>query len=50
LANEAFFELWKFAGGGSQKSIELEAAVLAVLAFLFEECEIFEAPPIEAET
>lgn len=28
-----------------KKSIEHEAAVLAVLAFLFEECEIFEAAP-----
>ncbi len=45
VADEAFFELWKFAGGGLQKSINHEAAVLAVLAFLFEECEIFEAPP-----
>jgi hypothetical protein len=45
LSNEAFFELWKFAGGGSQTSVEHEAAVLAVLAFLFEECDIFEAPP-----
>ena len=48
LADEAFFELWKFAGGGSRSSIELEAAVLAVLAFLFEECDIFEAPRVEA--
>ena len=44
IGDEVFFELWKFAGGGSQKSIEHEAAVLALLAFLFEECEIFEAP------
>lgn len=44
VADEAFFELWKLAGGGAQKSIDHEAAVLAVLAFLFEECEIFEAP------
>jgi ABC-3C protein len=44
VSDEAFFELWKFSGGGSQKSIDQEAAVLAVLAFLFEECEIFEAP------
>ena len=48
VADEAFFELWKFAGGGSQKSIDHEAAVLALLAFLFEECEVFEAPPTEA--
>jgi len=44
IGDEAFYELWKFAGGGSQRSIEHEAAVLALLAFLFEECEIFEAP------
>lgn len=42
--DNVFFELWKFAGGGSQKSIEYETAVLAVLSFLFEECDIFEAP------
>jgi hypothetical protein len=47
IGNEAFFSLWKFAGGGVQKSIEHEAAVLALLAFLFEECEIFEPAHIE---
>ena len=46
-ADEIFHELWKFAGGGTQQGIEKEAAVLAVLAFLFEECEIFEAPRVE---
>jgi hypothetical protein len=40
--DEAFNALWKFAGGGDQNSIQHEAAVLALLAFLFEECEIFE--------
>ncbi len=50
LADEAFFELWNFAGGRLQDSIAHEAAVLAVLAFLFEECEIFEAPPVEASS
>jgi C-terminal domain 10 of the ABC-three component (ABC-3C) systems len=44
VSDEAFFELWRFSGGGSRESIDQEAAVLAVLAFLFEECEIFEAP------
>jgi len=44
LGDEAFYELWRFAGGGSQHSLAQETAVLAVLAFLFEECEIFEAP------
>jgi hypothetical protein len=48
VANEAFFELWRFSGGGIQKSVEHEAAVLALLAFLFEECEIFEKAPFEA--
>jgi ABC-3C protein len=48
LGDEAFFALWRFAGGGSKESLNHEAAVLAVLAFLFEECEIFEAPRIEA--
>lgn len=47
VSDKAFYELWRFAGGGSQSSLEHEAAVLAVLAFLFEECEIFEAPRFE---
>lgn len=47
LGDEAFYMLWKFAGGGTQTSIQHETAVLAVLAFLFEECEIFE-PAVEA--
>jgi hypothetical protein len=42
VGDETFNALWKFAGGGDQKSIQHEAAVLALLAFLFEECEIFE--------
>lgn len=49
VGDAAFFELWKFAGGGSRESVEHEAAVLAVLAFLFEECEIFEAPKVEEQ-
>jgi hypothetical protein len=44
MGDECFRELWAFAGGGAQSSMNREAAVLAVLAFLFEECEIFEAP------
>ncbi|HTB93484.1 MAG TPA: ABC-three component system protein [Candidatus Sulfotelmatobacter sp.] len=47
VGDEAYFELWKFAGGGSQGSVPKEAAVLSVLAFLFEECEIFETPAVE---
>lgn len=43
-ADDVFLELWKFAGGAERHAPRIEAAVLAVLAFLFEECEIFEAP------
>jgi hypothetical protein len=50
IGDEAFHALWKFAGGGDQKSIEHEAAVLAVMAFLFEECEIFEPADEEVTT
>jgi hypothetical protein len=46
VGDETFHALWKFAGGGNQKSIQHEAAVLALLAFLFEECDIFE-PALE---
>jgi hypothetical protein len=42
--DECFRRLWAFSGGGVQPSIKLEAAVLALLAFLFEECDIFESP------
>jgi hypothetical protein len=42
LGDDAFLELWQFARNGLQSSMRHEAAVLAVLAFLFEECEIFE--------
>ena len=47
VGDEVFHELWKFAGCGAQRSLEHEAAVLAVLAFLFEECEIFEPVAME---
>lgn len=47
IADDAFFALWKFAGGGTQKSVSHEAAVLALLAFLFEECDIFEPATLE---
>ncbi|SEG12850.1 hypothetical protein SAMN05421819_1883 [Bryocella elongata] len=40
--------LWHYAGGGSQDGSAKETAVLALLAFLFEECEIFE-PVKESE-
>lgn len=42
MGDECFRHLWTFAGGGIQPSMKLEAAVLALLAFLFEECDIFE--------
>ncbi|MCG3204918.1 MAG: hypothetical protein KCHDKBKB_01635 [Elusimicrobia bacterium] len=38
-----FYQLQSFAGGGNRGTPENEAAVLAVLAHLFEECDIFEA-------
>ena len=44
LGDEAFLELWRFAGGATRREPRIEAAVLAVLAFLFEACDIFEAP------
>lgn len=40
-----FDELHRFAGGSARGSSDDEAAVLAVLAYFFEECDIFEAPP-----
>jgi hypothetical protein len=42
VGDELFHLLWQFAGGGSQKTPAHEAAVFALLSFLFEECEIFE--------
>lgn len=46
-ADTIFFELQKFAGGQDRKPPRYEAAVLAVLAYLFEQCEIFERSPEE---
>ena len=40
--DDLFQELWMFARGGGVTRPKDEAAVLAVLAFLFEECDIFE--------
>lgn len=45
LPENIFQELLAFAGGADRGSPSHEAAVLAVLAHLFEECEIFEEPP-----
>jgi hypothetical protein len=38
-----FAALWRFAGGTARGSVSDESAVLAVLAYLFERCEIFES-------
>jgi hypothetical protein len=40
--DEVFLELWRYAGASQHSSIARESAVLTLLAFLFEECEIFE--------
>ena len=41
-----FGQLWSFAGGGSfAPDMALENAVLALVSFLFDQCDIFEAPP-----
>lgn len=42
--DQIFVELQTFAGGGKRGTPEHEAAVLAVLAYFFEECDIFERP------
>lgn len=47
--NEIFAALQAFAGGTSRGDSEHEAAVLAVLSYLFERCDIFE-PPADAST
>ncbi len=42
-----FHMLQAFTGGSERGSPTNEAAVLAVLAYLFEQCDIFERPPVE---
>jgi hypothetical protein len=42
LPDDIFRELWSFAGGAEKGLPEHEASVLAVLAHLFEQCDIFE--------
>jgi len=42
--DKVFFELQKFAGGEQLPNPRKQAAVLAVLAYLFEQCDIFERP------
>ena len=43
-ADTIFCELWAFVGGGGCTSPEQMAAVLAVLSYFFERCDIFENP------
>lgn len=40
-----FHRLQLFTGGQSKETPTYEAAVLAVLAYFFEQCDIFERPP-----
>src|SRR6266700_6110410 len=42
-----FHKLQAFTGGSERGSLTDEAAVLAVLAYLFEQWDIFERPPVE---
>lgn len=42
-----FLKLQEFTGGQVRGDPTYEAAVLAVLAYLFEQCDIFERPSIE---
>ena len=42
--NIIFSELWEWAGGKERGTAEHEMAVLAVLAYFFERCDIFEGP------
>jgi len=44
-ADAIFYGLRAFAQGPFTQSTQTEGAVLAVLAYLFEECDIFENPP-----
>lgn len=45
VPDQIFSNLFSFAGGGERGTPTQEIAVLAVLAHLFEECDIFEKPP-----
>ena len=42
-----FYELQNFTAGETRSTPEIECAILAILAYFFEECEIFEEPPIK---
>ena len=50
VGDEIFLELWRYAGVSKHASMSQESAVLALLAFLFEECEIFEPAPMEEKS
>lgn len=43
-----FAALQDFAGGNTRGEAEHEAAVVAVLSYLFDRCDIFEAAPKES--
>jgi hypothetical protein len=43
VGDDAFHQLWVFAGAGQHETSAREVATLALLTFLFEECDIFEA-------
>jgi hypothetical protein len=45
--DDIFVGLQKFVSGNTVATTAHQAATLAILAFFFEECEIFERPPIE---
>ncbi len=44
-ADKVFAALQDFASGNTRGALNHEAAVLSVLSYLFERCDIFEAPP-----
>jgi len=50
LPDEVFAELQMFAGGHAPQTPNRQAAVFALLAFLFEECHIFERPPEDKQS
>ncbi len=43
-ANEVLFELQRFAGWGARSTNNHDAAVLAILTYFFDRCDIFEDP------
>jgi hypothetical protein len=43
--DEILWSLYEYAGGGHLDSVREQIAVLALVAFLFETCEIFDRPP-----